>query len=167
MDKATPIDHENPHKQAQFPDAVGQDRTHVFRLLVSRFQVRVLGGSLTFSLQMARKCQRIRPSSGAVGSNAAAIGAYPRTSSIALPIPGTRYDEPRGMDDPGPGGPPSQLKPCRRSPPRKACRGITSPSGSPVTAARSLTNGYWVDDAPDFPMFTFDTNPLIPSDALF
>ena len=46
VDKPTLPNLQNPWKMTEFADGLAQIRTYHFRLLISRFQVRVLGGSL-------------------------------------------------------------------------------------------------------------------------
>ena len=60
VDELSPRLSQNTCKIAKFADELVQARTHHSRLLISRFQVRVLGGSLPFFLQTARKRQRPR-----------------------------------------------------------------------------------------------------------
>jgi hypothetical protein len=55
VDKLLPRLSQNTCKIVKFADGLVQVRTYHFRLLISRFQVRVLGGSLSFLLQMVGK----------------------------------------------------------------------------------------------------------------
>jgi hypothetical protein len=56
VDELPPRLSQNTCKVAKFPDNLTQARTHHFRLLISRFQVRVLGGSLEEQLVLQVKC---------------------------------------------------------------------------------------------------------------
>ncbi len=47
VDAPTLVDPQKPCEIAGFMDGLVRARTHHFRLLISRFQVRVLGGSLS------------------------------------------------------------------------------------------------------------------------